>query len=166
MEEIIYGLNGAFTVIYFDGKYLFIKRKDKGTWDLPGGGFDPSETNFTLIAIREAWEEIGLKISEEQMVLYAVLGQRLRKEAREKYNTEKGLLFLQYVILHEEPIINLGNEHTEYRLFSYTEIIANWKSFSSGPLWIFFAFLNYQQTHKIQKGELREYSVWQGIDYR
>lgn len=166
MEEIVYGLNGAFTVIDYDGKYLFIKRKDKGTWDLPGGGFDPSEIDFTLIAVREAMEEIGVSILEEQMVLYAVLGQRLRKEAREKYNTEKGLLFLQYVILHEEPNITLGNEHTEYRFFSYTEIISNWKSFSSGPLWIFFAYLKYQQTQKIQKGELQSYSVWQGIDYR
>lgn len=158
-------INGSFTTIVYDGKYLFLKRKDKGLWDSVGGGFDPDEVDYKGVAIREAAEEAGLTIQREQLNLFAILGQFLPKKIQEKYQVQKGLIFLHSVILHEEPKIILSDEHTEYHFFSYKEVLDRYKEFSSGPLWEFFTYLSFQETQQLQEGMLRDRATWLGKTY-
>ena len=153
-------INGAFTIISYDGKYLFIKRKDKGKWDLPGGGFDVNEIDYKGVTVREIKEETGIIITREDLKLCAILGQRLPERVRNEYKVDFGLVFLHSLFLHQEPEITLSDEHTEFKFFSYTEILSEYKNFSSGPLWEFFTFLKFQETGTLQEGMLRDRSVW------
>jgi 8-oxo-dGTP pyrophosphatase MutT (NUDIX family) len=158
-------INGAFTVISFDGKYLFIKRKDKGKWDLPGGGFDVNEIDYKGVTVREIKEETGISTTREDLKLCAILGQRLPERVRNEYKVDFGLIFLHALFLHEDPMIVLSDEHTDYKFFSYSEILQSYKDFSSGPLWEFFTYLKYQETGILQEGILKDRSVWLGQAY-
>ncbi len=163
-------INGAFTVIAINGKFLFLKRLDKGLWDLPGGGFEPSEIAYREVTRREIKEETGLALQPDQIQLCGILGQRLKKSVTEQHGgIEKGLIFLHCAILYNDcttpPPIIVGNEHSEFRLFTYEEIIAEYKDFSSGPLAMFFTYLLFQQTNKVQEGMLSARIKWKGKDY-
>lgn len=162
-------INGSFNLIEINGKYLFIKRSDSHLWDLTGGGFDAHEIDYTEVAIRETKEEVNISLSRKEISLCAILGQRLPKKISEQYGgIEKGFLFLHTTILYgkaSEYPISLSDEHIEYRLFDYEEIIAHWESFSPGALWMFFTVLTFHQKKKIQEGMLFERRFWQGKEY-
>ncbi|NOZ72919.1 MAG: NUDIX domain-containing protein [Chloroflexi bacterium] len=54
-------LGCSVTILDESGRLLLQKRTDGDWWCLPGGGVDPGNT-FTSAAIREAYEETGLKV--------------------------------------------------------------------------------------------------------
>jgi len=64
----MYTLGVAVLVINDDGEFLIGKRKgslDAGCWGLPGGHLEPNET-IEECAVREVFEETGLKITVEK----------------------------------------------------------------------------------------------------
>lgn len=159
-------INGSFVILQINGKCAFLKRNDNGLWDLPGGGFDITEIDYKGVVLREVTEEMDVTISRDSLHLCAILGQRLKKEVSEMHGgIEMGYTFLHYVMLYTMPTITLDGEHSEWQLFSYDEIIANYKDFSSGPLWQYFTFLAYQETNKLQEGILYDRRIWQGKEY-
>jgi 8-oxo-dGTP pyrophosphatase MutT (NUDIX family) len=158
-------INGSFILPIIQGNYLFIKRKDKQLWDLPGGGFEKSEIDYRGVAQREMQEECGILLPRENIHLFANLGQKLKKAVAEVHGVEYGFLFLHYAILHEVPKIIIGDEHLEYRMFTQQEIIAEWETFSSGPLWEFFTYLSFLETNKFQEGMLFERRIFNGKEY-
>ncbi|MDD3693857.1 MAG: NUDIX hydrolase [Candidatus Pacebacteria bacterium] len=158
-------INGSFTIISWDGRALFLKRKDTGLWDLTGGGFDVNEIDYKAVSIREIREETGIIVDKDSLHLVAVLGQRLPKRIQEIYPVENGLVFLHSLFLRNNPVINISDEHSDFKFFSYSEILDNWKDFSSGPLWLYFTFLKFQESCKLQEGLLRDRSIWQGKKY-
>lgn len=159
-------INGGFTVISFNGTFLFIKRRDKGLWDLPGGGFDVNEVDYKGVSVREIKEETGIITTSSYLKLFAILGQKLPVRIRQEYKVDYGLIFLHELFLHQEPVITLSDEHTDFKFFKYTEILESYKDFSSGPLWEFFTYLKFQETGILQEGMLGDRSIWLGIDYR
>jgi 8-oxo-dGTP pyrophosphatase MutT (NUDIX family) len=50
-----------------EGKLLLVQRKDNGRWCMPGGAADVGESPATT-AVREAWEETGLRVRAERLV--------------------------------------------------------------------------------------------------
>ena len=50
-------------------KIVLIKRRDTGDWALPGGFIEPSERSDQA-AVREAFEETGLALSEPTQCIY------------------------------------------------------------------------------------------------
>ena len=54
-------LNSSSVIIVRDEKILFQRRSDNGRWGLIGGLLEMNET-YEEAALREAWEETGLKI--------------------------------------------------------------------------------------------------------
>ncbi len=50
-----------------DGEVLLQKRADNGWWGLPGGWVDPGES-VEQGAVREVWEETGLRVSVKRLV--------------------------------------------------------------------------------------------------
>lgn len=159
-------INGSFVLIEIAKKYLFIKREDNGLWDLVGGGFDVDEIDYKGVAIREALEEIGCEIPRKKLQLCAILGQRLKAEVSAQYGgITSGFVFLHTCILWELPQITLSDEHTDWKLFTYEEIIDNYKEFSSGALWEFFAVMTFHEKKTLQEGKLRDRRLWQGTEY-
>ncbi len=65
---------GAGVVIVEDGKVLLIKREDFEVWALPGGGVDEEES-LAETAVREAYEETGLKVELTHLIgIYSEIG--------------------------------------------------------------------------------------------
>lgn len=160
------GLNGSFIILQTNGKYDFIKREKDGLWDIPGGGYDIKEINYRKVAKRELEEETGITCEETDLTLCATLGQQLRESDSLLYGgVTHGYVFLHSLVLYKEPIISLSSEHTEHRRFTYEEVLQSYKTFKSGPLWLFFTFLEYQRTGQIQEGLIRERRIWQGKEY-
>lgn len=64
---------GAFAVVQdLSSRVLLCHRTDMDAWNLPGGGVHAGETPWEAVA-REVEEEIGLKVSVEELVgLYSV----------------------------------------------------------------------------------------------
>ncbi len=56
-----YSVSVAAAVVREDGKFLAIKRRDNGRWELPGGVLEPGETASAGV-VREVEEETGLLV--------------------------------------------------------------------------------------------------------
>lgn len=158
-------INGSFNIIQIQNDFLFLKREDSGLWDAIGGGFDTNEIDYKEVNIRETQEETGIILNKKELQLCAILGQKLKKTTAEKHGVEKGLVFLHTSIFYEEKKIVLSDEHTDWNIFSYKEILNNWKDFTSGSLWMFFTILAFHQNKKIQEGSLYARRFWQGKEY-
>ena len=59
------GVDGA--VFDAEGKLLLIQRKDNGSWAMPGGAADVGEPP-SAVAVREVWEETGLRVRAVRLV--------------------------------------------------------------------------------------------------
>ena len=59
------GVDGA--VFDEEGKLLLIQRKDNGSWAMPGGAADVGEPP-SAVAVREVWEETGLRVRATRLV--------------------------------------------------------------------------------------------------
>ena len=159
-------INGSFLLPIINEKYLFLKRDDNGLWEIPGGGYEIAEHDYTKVALRELKEETGIILTKKKVQLCAILGQRLKKTISEQYGgIEMGLAFVHCSILYETVTVTLSDEHTDYRLFTYEEINNEWQTFSSGPLWMFFTYLTFKQKGKVQEGLLKDRKIWQGKEY-
>ncbi len=57
------------TVITFDdqGRVLLVKHADAGVWVAPGGSLDPHESPADA-AVREMWEETGLRVEPTRVL--------------------------------------------------------------------------------------------------
>jgi len=170
MTEKEYHLHGSFLVLEARGRYLFLKREDNCLFELLGGGFNSKETNHQKVLLREIEEEAGIQMKNEQLIFCAVLGQRLKKEIISYYDgkTEVGFVFVHTASIDKDPEhipITLSSEHTDYRWFTHEEIIESYQIFSSGPLWMWFSFLEFQRTGITQQGKLYDRRIWQGKEY-
>jgi 8-oxo-dGTP pyrophosphatase MutT (NUDIX family) len=160
------GIHGAFTILQINGKFAFIKREKDGLWDIPGGGFEITEIDYRKVAARELWEEMRIRCKKEHLNVCATLGQKLKAVDVERYGgVTHGYVFLHFLIIYKESSVRLSREHTEYKLFTYEEVIRDYKQFKSGPLWLFFTFLEYQRTNKLQEGLVFDRRFWQEIEY-
>lgn len=74
---------------------LFLKRASDDTWELPGGHLNVGE-NFKQGAVREVFEETGIKLNKLKVVL-------------------KQKDFCLFVAKCKILKIKLSNEHTDYR---------------------------------------------------
>lgn len=100
---------GVKALIVEKGKLLFVYRREKNFWEVPGGRVDGGE-QFLETLQRELGEEIGYngQITETELVAAARLENNLNEQG-----TALCLLFYK-VKLPELIKIRLSDEHTEY----------------------------------------------------
>ena len=59
---------GVCAVVFNDeGKILLVQRSDNGKWNMPGGAADVGEPP-SAVAVREAWEETGLRVHAKRLI--------------------------------------------------------------------------------------------------
>ena len=99
-------------------KVLLTRRRDNGTWCVPGGYMEPGES-MTEACIREVWEETGLHVEIARLVSVYTHPHRILEYADGNR--------LQLVILHFEAIpvrgtLAITNETTAIDYFTPSEI--------------------------------------------
>jgi 8-oxo-dGTP pyrophosphatase MutT (NUDIX family) len=157
--------NGSFVIVEFDGKYLFLEREQDGLLDIPGGGYELTEVNYRKIAKRELFEETNIDVPEASLLWCATLGQKLKKEVIEKFGVEYGYVFLHKITLYKKPTIILSREHVSYTFLPVSKVLTQYKKFKSGPLWLFFTYLAFKETHQMQEGMIADRRFWKGKEY-
>ncbi|WP_458076833.1 NUDIX hydrolase [Streptomyces sp. EMB26] len=62
----LHSVSVAGAVVREDGRLLAIRRADNGTWELPGGVLELSESPEDGVA-REVWEETGIRVEVDEL---------------------------------------------------------------------------------------------------
>ena len=79
MADIPFIQTGSAVVVENEnGEILLQQRADNGKWGLPGGCQDLGET-LRATAVRELYEETGIKVSEDELILIDTLSGEERK---------------------------------------------------------------------------------------
>lgn len=112
---------GANAIITCNGKLLLEKRRDSDTWGLVGGGVKKSETELQAI-VREVYEELGIRISEERFKKLAVYGEPGRIAAYCDGSIWRMVIMVFGLELEEEPEIVISEESRAMRFFSKEEL--------------------------------------------
>ncbi len=97
-------------LIICKNRYLLFKRADNGLYALPGGHVEEGETPVDAV-IREVYEEIGITIPNARLI------------DRYPYKNEKLSVFFYNSSEFDTGNIILNDEHTDFRWFTYYEIL-------------------------------------------
>lgn len=112
---------GANAIITCNGKLLLEKRRDCDLWGLVGGGVKRQETPLDAIA-REIYEELGLRVSEEQFKKLGVYGEPGRIAAYQDGSIWRMVVVVFSLELEKEPDIVISAESRDMRFFSKEEL--------------------------------------------
>ena len=112
---------GANAVITCKGKILLEKRKDCDLWGLVGGGVKKQETTLQAIT-REIYEELGLRISAEQLEKLGVYGEPGRIAAYRDGSIWRMVIVVYGLEFEEEPQMRISSESKDLRFFTKEEL--------------------------------------------
>ena len=108
------------------GKILLQERTDRNKWGLPGGCQDLGE-DLKDTAVREAYEETGIKLDSKELVLIDTLSGKQRKNSYPNgdivYNNTS--LYLINVNIDDETNLKGDSETKRLKFFSVEEIPNN-----------------------------------------
>ena len=108
------------------GKILLQERTDRNKWGLPGGCQDLGE-DLKDTAVREAYEETGIKLDSKELVLIDTLSGKQRKNSYPNgdivYNNTS--LYLIDVNIDNETNLKGDSETKRLKFFSVEEIPTN-----------------------------------------
>ena len=112
---------GANAIFTYNGKLLLEKRRDSDIWGLIGGGCKKWETGRNAIT-REAYEELGVRISKEQFRKLAVYDNPGRIASYRDGSIWRMVIVVYGYDFPEEPVLRISSESKELRFFSKEEI--------------------------------------------
>ena len=112
---------GANAIFTYNGKLLLEKRRDSDIWGLVGGGCKKYETGRDAIA-REAYEELGVRISKDKFQKLAVYDNPGRIAAYRDGSIWRMVIVVYGYDFPEEPVLRISSESKELRFFNKEEI--------------------------------------------
>ena len=112
---------GANAIFTYNGKLLLEKRRDSDIWGLVGGGCKKRETGLDAIA-REAYEELGVRISKDKFRKLAVYDNPGRIAAYRDGSIWRMVIVVYGYDFPEEPVLRISSESKELRFFGKDEI--------------------------------------------
>lgn len=112
------GANGIFTC---KGRLLLEKRRDSNVWGLVGGGCKKTENGRQAIA-RETYEELGLRIPQDQFAKLAIYDNPGRIAAYRDGSIWRMVIVVYGYDFPEEPAMRISSESKDLRFFSKEEI--------------------------------------------
>lgn len=106
----------AWVILRVDDEVLLLKRGKKSNnpnlWNFPGGGVEKNETIKTS-AVREVWEEAGIRIRESDLVFL----RRIEKE--------KKIWYFYEVVFNKKPIVKINKESAKYKWLKWGKFPRN-----------------------------------------
>lgn len=109
-----------------DGQILLQERTDRNKWGLPGGCQDLGE-DLRVTAVREAYEETGIKLDPNRIELIDTLSGESRKNSYPNgdivYNNTS--LYLADVSITDESTLKGDSETKRLRFFNLDEVPEN-----------------------------------------
>ena len=112
---------GANAIITCNGRLLLEKRKDCDLWGLVGGGVKKHETPLQAI-IREIKEELGLKISKDNLKKLGVYGEPGRIAAYQDGSIWRMVVVVFRLEMEEIPALTISDESADLRFFTKEEL--------------------------------------------
>lgn len=112
---------GANAIITCKGRLLLEKRRDSDIWGLVGGGCKKTENGRKAI-VREVYEELGLRISQERFEKLAVYDNPGRIAAYQDGSIWRMVIVVYGLDFEEEPEMRISSESKDLRFFSKEEI--------------------------------------------
>ena len=111
---------GANAIIVCDGKLLLERRRDSNTWGLVGGGVKKTETALEAM-VREAKEELGLRIPKERFEKLAVYGEPGRIAAYRDGSIWRMVIVVFRLEFDDMPEMSISSESRELKFFTKEE---------------------------------------------
>ena len=109
-----------------DGQILLQERTDRDKWGLPGGCQDLGE-DLRVTAVREAFEETGIKLDPNDIKLIDTLSGESRKNSYPNgdivYNNTS--LYLADVTINDETTLKGDSETKRLRFFNIEDVPTN-----------------------------------------
>lgn len=112
---------GTTAIIEHNGKILFEKRKDNGSWALVGGGLKNDES-FTDGIIREISEETGILIDKSNLIPFKIYDDPLRIAKYPDGNILRVITVVFIVNLLQSPNLICSEESLDLKFFSKNQI--------------------------------------------
>lgn len=103
----------AYAIPFFEGRVLVVKMKN-GLWEFPGGGVEWGEEPEKA-AVRELWEETGLRATETKFLT-------MTSAIYEKDGNEKHSIYFVYTCEVSDSNVKISEEHTESRWVMPSEL--------------------------------------------
>lgn len=104
------------------GQILLQQRADNGKWGLPGGCQDLGE-NLKTTAVRELYEETGIKVNEEDITLIDTLSGKSRKRMYPNGDIVYNNTSLYLVDVNSKDIhINIDSESIKLEFFDINKL--------------------------------------------
>ena len=111
---------GTSVIIEDNGEILLEHRVDSDTWSVIGGGLNVDET-LVQGAIREVYEETGLKLKEDDLSLYQIYDDPSRIAHYLDGNILRVITVVYRVLMKEKPQLTCSTESKELKFFSKAE---------------------------------------------
>ena len=112
---------GSNAILTWNGKLLLEKRRDSDIWGLVGGGCKKTETGRQAIA-REAYEELGVRIPQDEFVKLAVYDNPGRIAAFKDGSIWRMVIVVYGYEFPKEPMLRISEESRELRFFTKEEV--------------------------------------------
>ena len=112
---------GANAIITMEGKLLLERRRDSDTWGLVGGGVKKTESAEQAM-VREIREELGLRVSKEQLQKLAVYGEPGRIAAYRDGSIWRMVIVVFSLELPPSSVLQISKESKELRFFTKEEL--------------------------------------------
>ena len=109
-------------VVNEKGEILLQQRSDNGRWGLPGGCQDLGE-NLRTTAARELFEETGIKVKEEDLILIDTLSGEERKRSYPNGDIVYNNTSLYFIKLNSKDInIKIDSESIKLEFFNLNNL--------------------------------------------
>jgi len=112
---------GSNVLIVCDNKLLLEKRVDSDLWGLIGGGTKAHETTLDSI-VREAYEELGLRIPRDRFIKQKIYDDPGRIAAYRDGSIWRMVIAAYRVEMDTVPLLRISKESKELRWFTKEEI--------------------------------------------